>query len=137
MRKLRWPRRPLLRSVPCSRILTVTIPNHPLVWISSPAWLLLLAVPAPAQTAHRQAPKEAAHSAFTLVSVKVTGSQRYRTEAVVAAGGLRTGESVSENDFKVASARLAETGAFTSVNYSYRYSAEGAKLCLLYTSRCV
>ena len=128
MRKLRWPRRPLLRSVPCSRILTVTIPNHPLFWISSPAWLLLLAVPAPAQTAHRQAPKEAAHSAFTLVSVKVTGSQRYRAEAVVAAGGLRTGESVSENDFKVASARLAETGAFTSVNYSYRYSAEGAKL---------
>jgi outer membrane protein assembly factor BamA len=117
-------------SLACSRILTVTTGNHCLLWLSSPAWLLLVAAQVPAQTTHRPTPTPANHSAFTLVSVKVTGSQRYPAEAVVAAGGLRTGEAVSESDFQAASARLAETGAFSSVNYSYQYSPAGAKLVL-------
>ena len=128
MSLLDWPRGPLVRALACGRILRVPIGNHLLFSISSPVWLCLLAIPVPAQTAHKPAPPAASPSAFTLVSVKVTGSQRYRAEAVVAAGGLQTGESVTENDFKLASARLAETGAFTSVNYSYQYSAQGAKL---------
>jgi outer membrane protein assembly factor BamA len=130
VKPFRWPRAPLGCSLVCSRILSVTSGIHPLLWLSSPAWLLLVAAPVPAQTTQRQTRARATPSAFTLVSVKVTGSKRYRAETVVAASGLRTGEAVSENDFQVASARLAETGAFTSVNYSYQYSPEGAKLVL-------
>jgi outer membrane protein assembly factor BamA len=81
----------------------------------------------PAQSAPRRSPQPPA-AAFKLVSVKVSGSQRYTPEEVAAAGGLQIGQTATEDDFKQATQRLGETGAFTRVAYGYRYSAEGARL---------
>jgi outer membrane protein assembly factor BamA len=67
-------------------------------------------------------------SAFKLISIKTTGTKRYKSEEVIAASGLQLGQTVSEDDFKKAARVLGETGAFGDVLYSFQYSAEGAKL---------
>ena len=77
----------------------------------------------------RKSPSNQPPSAsFKLVSATASGSKRYTAEEIVAASGLQVGQNVSEDDFKDATQRLGETGAFSSVQYSYKYSAEGAKL---------
>jgi len=67
---------------------------------------------------------------FALVAIKVTGSTHYKPEEVIAASGLQTGQNVSEDDFKRASQRLGETGAFSDVAYRYEYSPAGATVQL-------
>jgi outer membrane protein assembly factor BamA len=81
-----------------------------------------------AQTPRKQSPKELPPSAFKLISVKTTGTKRYKSEEVVAASGLQIGQTVSEDDFKKAAQHLGETGAFGDVLYSFQYSPEGTKL---------
>jgi outer membrane protein assembly factor BamA len=81
-----------------------------------------------AQTPRKVAPKELPPSAFKLISIKATGTKRYKSEEVVAASGLQLGQTVSEDDFKKAARVLGETGAFGDVLYSFQYSAEGTKL---------
>jgi len=78
-----------------------------------------------AQTAH---PKPTISSSWKLTAVKVTGSQRYQPSEVAAASGLQTGQVVTEEDFRRASQRLGETGAFNNVTYNFRYSGDGAQL---------
>src|SRR5229473_332324 len=58
----------------------------------------------------------------------VTGTMRYSPEAVIAASGLQIGAEVNDDDFKKASRRLGDTGAFTDIAYSFSYSAAGTKL---------
>ncbi len=96
---------------------------HPalLVWMS----LSLLS----AQTARKPSPA-LPPSAFKLLSIKVAGSKRFAPEQVIAAAGLQVGQTVSEEDFKKASQRLGETGAFSDVAYAFKFSGEGAKLDL-------
>ena len=81
-----------------------------------------------AQTPRKQSPKELPPSAFKLVSIKTTGTKRYKSEDVVAASGLQLGQTVSEDDFKKAARVLGETGAFGDVLYSFQYSPYGTKL---------
>jgi len=81
-----------------------------------------------AQTPRKQSPKELPPSAFKLISVKTTGTRRYKSEEVIAASGLQIGQTVSEDDFKKAAQHLGDTGAFGDVLYSFQYSAEGTKL---------
>ena len=83
-----------------------------------------------AQTARKPSPKELPPSAFKLISVKTTGTQRYKSEEIVAASGLQIGQVVSEDDFKKAARLLSDTGAFSDVLYSFQYSADGTKLDL-------
>ena len=78
----------------------------------------------------RKASKPLPASAFKLISVKVTGSSRYTSEEIGAASGLQIGQPVREEDFKKASSRLGETGAFTNVAYAFQFSSEGTKLDL-------
>ena len=80
-----------------------------------------------AQT-HKPSPKDLPSSAFKLISIKTTGTTRYKSEEVIAASGLRIGQTVSEDDFKKAARVLGETGAFGDVLYSFQYSADGTKL---------
>ena len=68
-----------------------------------------------------------------LISIKETGSTRYTSDQVIAATGLRLGQTVSEDDFKLVSQHLGETGAFSNVAYSFQFSAEGIKLDLQVT----
>jgi outer membrane protein assembly factor BamA len=81
-----------------------------------------------AQTPRKSNPKELSPSAFKLISIKTTGTKRYKPEEVIAASGLRVGQTVSEDDFKKAVRILGETGAFGDVLYSFQYSGDGTKL---------
>jgi outer membrane protein insertion porin family len=67
-------------------------------------------------------------SAHTLIEIKITGTKRFAPNDVIAASGLRTGITVSEDDFKKAARNLAETGAFSDIGYKYSYSSAGTKL---------
>src|SRR5438309_3232451 len=64
-------------------------------------------------------------SAYKLLSIKITGTKLYTPEEVIAAAGLQIGAQVTEQNFKQASQRLGETGAFTEITYSYSYSSDG------------
>jgi len=83
-----------------------------------------------AQTPRKLSPKDLPPSAFKLISIKTTGTKRYKSEEIIAATGLQIGQTVSEDDFKKAARLLGETGAFGDVLYSFQYSAEGTKLDL-------
>ncbi len=90
-----------------------------------------LGIPAAfAQTSRKLSPKELPPSAFKLISIKTTGTKRYKSEEIIAATGLQIGQTVSEDDFKKAARLLGETGAFGDVLYSFQYSADGTKLDL-------
>jgi outer membrane protein insertion porin family len=86
--------------------------------------------PAFGQTPRKQSSKELPPSAFKLVSIKTTGTKRYKPEEVIAASGLQIGQTVSEDDFKEAVRVLGETGAFGDIAYNFQYSSDGAKLDL-------
>jgi len=84
---------------------------------------------APLSAAQKPIEKMSA-SARQLVSIKVTGSQRYPEEAVIAASGLQIGTPVTEDDFKKAARRLGDLGVFGDISYNYSYSSAGTKLVL-------
>lgn len=67
-------------------------------------------------------------TAYKLLSVKASGSQRYSTEDIVAATGLQPGQTVTEDDFRRASELLGRSGAFSDVAYSFQSSPAGMKL---------
>ena len=95
-------------------------------------WLLLTAVlvaagPDVAQSSQKSLDKMPA-SARQLVSIKVTGSKRFPETDIAAATGLQIGQPVTEDDFKRASRNLADTGAFTDIQFSYSYSSAGTKV---------
>jgi outer membrane protein assembly factor BamA len=81
-----------------------------------------------AQTLRKPSPKDLPPSAFKLISVKTTGTKRYKSEEVIAATGLQLGQTVGEDDFKKAARLLGDTGAFSDVSYKFKYSDEGTKL---------
>ncbi|PYX27969.1 MAG: hypothetical protein DMG77_17445 [Acidobacteria bacterium] len=81
-----------------------------------------------AQAIQKRAAPPLPDSARKLVAVNVTGTKRYSPVAVIAASGLRIGADVSDDDFKKASRRLGDMGAFTDIAYSFSYSVAGTKL---------
>jgi outer membrane protein assembly factor BamA len=89
-------------------------------------FLLLVGGTSPAQ--RQKTSKELPPSAFKLITVQVSGTRRYKPEDVIRASGLQLGQTVHEDDFKDAARRLGQSGAFTSVAYSFDYSPEGTKL---------
>lgn len=76
--------------------------------------------------ARKHAESEASPS--KLISIAESGSKRYSPGQIVAATGLRPGQTVSEDDFKLVSQRLGETGAFSNVSYTFQFSPAGIKL---------
>ena len=72
-------------------------------------------------------------SSSKLISITVTGSSRYTPEQIIAATGLQPGQTVSEDDFKIVTRRLGETGAFSDVAYTFQFGPEGMKLALQVT----
>ncbi len=79
--------------------------------------------PAP-QTSSRSMPA----TAYKLISVKVTGSKRFTSEQVAAASGLPIGTAAHEEDFKKSARQLGESGAFSSIAYTFTYSSAGTRL---------
>jgi len=80
---------------------------------------------APAQTARKPT---APAGDRKLVAVRVTGSQRFTEQEVIAASGLEIGQVASEDDFQKAVKRLGESGFFSKAAYSFAYSPTGTKL---------
>ncbi len=72
-------------------------------------------------------------TAYKLIGLKVTGTQRYTEKEILPASGLALGQNVGEADFKEAARRLGDTGLFTEVVYSFSYSPAGTKLELQLT----
>jgi hypothetical protein len=91
--------------------------------------LILLPLPSPFAVAEPQPQQSPPPGpARNLIAVKVTGTKRYSPEDVIAAGGLRIGETVDDEEFKKASRRLGDTGAFREIGYSFSFSSAGTKL---------
>ena len=78
----------------------------------------------------RKTPVATGDLMWKLVSIKVTGSQRYTNEEILGGTGLQIGKPVNEDNFKKATEQLGQTGLFTNASYSYTYSSEGAQLDL-------
>jgi len=87
----------------------------------------LLAVSIVLAQTSKSAPKELPASAYQLVAIKVTGSQRYKPEDIAAATELQLGQTVHEDDFRGAVRVLGDSGAFSDVAFSFDYSAKGTK----------
>ena len=65
-----------------------------------------------------------AQTPFPLESVRVQGNHRIASEKIVAASGLKIGAPVLKADFDAARTRLVATGAFESVGYEFKPSAD-------------
>jgi outer membrane protein insertion porin family len=89
--------------------------------------------PAAQSSPGRRASKEPPASAHKLIAINVKGNERYAARDVIAASGLKLGDTSSEDDFKRTAERLGETGVFSNIVYSYSYSSEGTKLELQVT----
>jgi len=65
---------------------------------------------------------------YKLLAIHVKGTSQLKEDEVVAASGLKLGQFASETDFKQAMLKLGNTGLFTDLTYSYRYSSGGCDL---------
>jgi outer membrane protein insertion porin family len=81
-----------------------------------------------AAPALRALPPQTSAAERKLISIKATGSKRFASEDIATASGLLLGSILVEDDFKKAARRLAETGVFTDVAYTFTYSSAGTKL---------
>jgi len=89
--------------------------------------IVFLCTVASAQT-RKLSPKELPPSAFKLISIKITGSDRYSPEEISDATGLKIGSTFTNDDFKAATEKLGESGLFSDVAYSYSYASDGTRL---------
>src|ERR1700677_574673 len=68
-----------------------------------------------------------AFAQFPLLDISVSGNSRFASTDVIAASGLRPGQSASTTEFDAAVARLMDTGMFRSANYRYDPKSSGGK----------
>ena len=98
-----------------------------------PLFLLVVICSAAAFQSSQKSINQMPASAKQLISIAVTGSQRFPEEAIIAASGLQLGTAVTEEDFKKAARRLGDFGIFSDIAYNYSYSSAGTKLVLQVT----
>jgi outer membrane protein assembly factor BamA len=94
--------------------------SRPLPTISFCFVLILAAIALPAQMRQGSAQK--------LVSIKVIGTKRYKSEDVIRATGLQLGTVVHKDDLEDVVRALGESGAFTDISYSLGFAPGGTKL---------
>jgi outer membrane protein assembly factor BamA len=63
-----------------------------------------------------------------LANVTVTGSQRFKPDAIIAASGLRKGQTVHREDLQNAADRLIQSGEFADVKYRYQTDRDGVSI---------
>jgi outer membrane protein assembly factor BamA len=78
----------------------------------------------------QHSPKDLPPAAYKLVSIKVTGTKRYKPEDVIRATGLQLGQVVHKEDLENVVRLLGESGAFTDILYNLESDPEGTKLKL-------
>jgi outer membrane protein assembly factor BamA len=89
-------------------------------------FLFVLSIAAGAQS------RKAAANPNQITEITAVGSQRFSDKELVAASGLKIGDS-GETAMKQAADRLAESGMFTDVSYNYVTAAQGTKVKLQVT----
>ena len=94
------------------------------------AVVLLLSIVTQSQTkpSNKRRPGAISASAHKLVELKVTGTNLYSPNQVIATTGLKVGQNVNEEALKEATQKLGETRLFTNVTYSYSFTGEGTKV---------
>lgn len=70
---------------------------------------------------------------YKLLSIHVKGLHYYTENQVIAASGLKLGESAGDAEFQQAAQKLGETGVFSELSYNYKYSSAGCDLLLQVT----
>lgn len=63
-----------------------------------------------------------------VIGLKVTGSQRFASEQIVAMSGLKPGDTITKNDIQAAADRLAGLGSFLNVQYRFRPQGDGVDI---------
>lgn len=86
---------------------------------------LPLAIAQPTQTASRPA---VTVNSKTVTEILFTGSHRFQNAELVSASGLKTGQDGSEENLKRAADRLAATGMFADITYSYVSAPQGTRV---------
>lgn len=81
--------------------------------------LLLAAIALQAPAIARQSSNGASEGADKLASARVTGSQRYSSDQIVEAVGLRVGQTITREDLQRVADRLAQLGLFADVQYRF------------------
>ena len=89
--------------------------------------VLLLSIALHAQI-RQHSPKDLPPAAHKLVSIKVTGTKRYKPKDVIRATGLQLGQIVHKEDLEDVVRLLGESGAFTDIFYSLEIDPDGTKL---------
>ncbi len=97
------------------------------------ALLLVLVAAGSAQTRRTvkppPAPAPAAqgseNTAWPLETLAVEGNRNYTADQILAAAGLRLGDKAGKAEFEAARQRLAATGAFDNVGYSFNPAKDG------------
>jgi outer membrane protein assembly factor BamA len=83
--------------------------------------ILLLASSTPAKAQSRAVAK----NSTKLIQLRVVGSQRFPSDVVAAATGLKAGDDASDGPLKQAADRLAATGMFSDITYRYVSTPKG------------
>lgn len=74
-----------------------------------------------------QAPEKSRLS-YKLLSIQVKGLQRFTADQVISTSGLKIGEMAGDPEFQQAAQKLGETGLFSQLTYTYKYSTAGCDL---------
>jgi outer membrane protein insertion porin family len=74
-------------------------------------------------TVRAQAPAASSAPSSAIASIKITGTQKFPADQIIAASGLKTGDVVTADQIQEATNRLSALGIFTVVNF--RYTAKG------------
>jgi outer membrane protein assembly factor BamA len=93
------------------------------------AALLIVSTPAGihAQTPRPKAPQDAPETS-KIAAMTVSGTKKISSDQIVTASGLKTGDSVTQEQIQAAADRLAALGIFSTVNY--RFSSKGDTISL-------
>lgn len=75
-----------------------------------------------------QAPAPNAVPSASIASIKVTGSQKFPQDQVIAASGLKVGNVVTKEQIQDATNRLASLGVFSTVNFRYTSAGDAINL---------
>jgi outer membrane protein assembly factor BamA len=75
-----------------------------------------------------QEPAPTAAPSSPIASIKITGAQKFPSDQIIAASGLKTGDVVTAQQIQEATNRLSTLGIFSQVNF--RYTSKGAAINL-------
>ncbi|MGH9714329.1 MAG: POTRA domain-containing protein [Candidatus Acidiferrales bacterium] len=81
-----------------------------------------------AQSLQAQTQAESKPASDRLISISGSGSQRYSSEQIAAASGLRAGSMATRDDLQAAADTLSELGTFASVQYRFTSFPAGIKV---------